>query len=384
MKLNKVYIRGSSHITMKILMLNYEFPPLGGGGGVASYKLAKGFIKLGYGVDVITTWFDGLKESESKDGINIYRVKVPSRNKIQTASLISMLMFPSRAYRLAKKLMENNKYNLINTHFAIPTGPLGVNLSKEFKIPNILSIHGGDIYDPTKKLSPHRNFVLRRKVKKILDNSDIVVAQSSNTKNNAISYYSPNKDIKIIPLAYESLSFKKASRKNLNLQNNKKYIIGVGRLVKRKGFDFAINTLSKLPKEFELLIVGDGPEKDNLLSLAKNLGIMNRVHLLGQLNEEKKFQYLSNSDLFFLSSIHEGFGIVLQEAMQVGIPIVSTNNGGQKDLLNNGENGYLINYGNIEEASNKIQEVVNKNMKSKLTNNFNPKIVAKEYVNLLK
>jgi glycosyltransferase involved in cell wall biosynthesis len=365
-------------------MLNYEFPPLGGGGGVASYKLAKGFVKLGHNVDVITTWFNGLKEFESKDGINICRVKVPSRNKLQTASLISMLMFPNRAYKIAKKLMQNNHYDLINTHFAIPTGPLGIKLSKEFKITNILSIHGGDIYDPTKKLSPHRNFILRRKVKKILDNSDIIVAQSSNTRDNAISYYSPNKDIKIIPLAYEPSSFNKISRKDLNLENNKKYLIGVGRLVKRKGFDFAINTLSKLPQEFELLIVGDGPEKDNLLALANNLGVNNRVHLLGQLNEEKKFQYLANSDLFFLSSIHEGFGIVLQEAMQVGLPIVSTNNGGQKDLLNHGENGYLINYGNIKEASNKIQEALNKNMKSKLTNNFNPKIVAKEYVNLLK
>jgi glycosyltransferase involved in cell wall biosynthesis len=365
-------------------MLNYEFPPLGGGGGVASYKLAKGFIKLGYGVDVITTWFDGLKEYESKDGINIYRVKVPSRNKIQTASLISMLMFPSRAYRLAKKLMENNKYNLINTHFAIPTGPLGVKLSKNFNTKNILSIHGGDIYDPTKKLSPHKNLILRRKVRKILNDSDIIVAQSSNTKENAINYYSPNKEIKIIPLAYEPSSFKKVSRKYLNLQNNKKYLVGVGRLVKRKGFDFAIKTISKLPEEFELLIVGDGPEKDNLLTLANNLGVNNRIHLLGQLNEEKKFQYLSNSNLFFLSSVHEGFGIVLQEAMQVGIPIIATRNGGQKDLIEEGKNGYLISHGDINEASNKIQEALSKNLKSKLKNDFEPKKVAKEYINLLR
>ncbi|MEK6915655.1 MAG: glycosyltransferase family 4 protein [Nanoarchaeota archaeon] len=371
---------------MKILMLNYEFPPLGGGGGVASYKLAKGFVKLGHQVDVVTTWFKGLKEIGEIEGITVYRVKVPMRTKLQTASLISMLFFPRRAYRLAKNLIEKNKYDLINTHFAIPTGPVGVKLSKKYGIKNILSIHGGDIYDPTKKLSPHNNFILRWIVRNVLNNSDYVVAQSSNTKENTIKYYSPKNRIDVIPLAYEPFSFNKVSRKSLNLSKNKKYLIGIGRLVKRKGFDFAIKALSRLPKNIELLIIGDGPEKQNLKNLANKLSVAQRVRFLGQLSQEKKFQYLNNSDIFFLSSVHEGFGIVLQEAMQVGLPIISTNNGGQTDIIKDGKNGFLVNYGDTEEAKDKIKSLLNKKRAKKnkeQIGKFNLKDIAKRYLELI-
>ncbi|WP_269849835.1 glycosyltransferase [Methanosarcina horonobensis] len=63
---------------------------------------------------------------------------------------------------------------------------------------------------------------------------------------------------------------------------------------------------------------------------------------LGFVSETKKFQYLQNSDVYVLSSLHEGFGIVLQEAMQVGLPIISTDSGGQVDFIKEGKNGILL------------------------------------------
>lgn len=180
-------------------------------------------------------------------------------------------------------------------------------------------------------------------------------------------------------MPYEVVNFKKISRKELGLKDDKKYLIGVGRLVKRKGFEYLIKSLKLLNEDVECLIIGDGPEKENLQQLAVNLGLKQRVNLLGYLSEEeKKFQYLAAADIFVLSSLHEGFGIVLQEAMQVGLPIIATDNGGQVDLIRNGKNGFLIKFGNKYMLIHEIKKIFN-DQKLKESIKYNNLLKIKEF-----
>ena len=339
---------------MRILMLNYEFPPLGGGGGVIFYHLAEELARR-HEVDVLTTGHPELPGFEVLDGIGVHRVPVLNRRRQSTATLLSLLSFPLASVPKGIMLCRKRNYDVLNTHFAIPTGPTGVILSRIFDTPNVLSTHGGDLYDPTKALSPHRNFLLRKTVQAILNRSTCVLAQSADTRRRALGRYKINKDVSIIPWGLKQPIFEEPSRAEFGLAEDDFVIIAVGRLVKRKGLDCLVQAIARTGiSSVKLLIVGDGPERERLESLAGDLGVRNRIDFLGPVAESKKFQYLSASDLFVLPSLHEGFGIVFLEAMHCGLPVITTDCGGQTDFLRDGHNGYLVPVNDVQALADKI------------------------------
>jgi len=353
-------------------MLNYELPPLGGGGGVFCVKLAKGYINAGYTVDYVTSGYKDLKKFEVIEGINIYRVPAIGRKGLQTASMLSMLSYVVFGTIKSIQLLLKNRYTFIHSIFVIPSGPVGYIVSKLFKIPHLLTLVGGDIYDPSKKTSPHRKWYWKKIISFLINTADKLTAISTDVKNSSIKYYSPKKDIKVVALPYEIQIFTPKTRKELNLDDDKIYLVSVGRLVKRKGYEYLIEAIAKLKNSgVECLIIGDGPEKQNLQALAEKLNIANQIHLLGYLPLEiQKFEYLNVADIYVLSSIHEGFGIVLQEAMQVGLPLISTNVGGQTDVVIEGRNGILVRPADSENLAKTINELINNpNMRKRFKDN---------------
>jgi glycosyltransferase involved in cell wall biosynthesis len=327
---------------MRILFCNYEYPPLGGGGGIVNALLAEELAKQ-HEVTVLTSQGLGLPGEREENSVRVIRVPVLFRRKQATANIPSMLAYLPMGITAGKRLLKSTPYDVINTHFVLPTGPVGQALSHFANIPHVLSVHGGDLYDPSKRLSPHRHGILRVWVRTLLQNADRIVGQSRNTLENVRKFYDPNIQAERIPLGIRRPLNGTTSRHEYGFGQNEVLLITVGRLVARKAIDQLISLMKNLNSAYvHLLIIGTGPQEQALREQAGALQIKERIHFLGHLGEAKKFKLLRMCDVYISTSQHEGFGLVFLEAMASGLPVICYDYGGQTDFLENDHTGYLV------------------------------------------
>lgn len=366
---------------VQILLLCYEYPPLGGGGGVGAQQYAEAWARKGHKVTVLTSRVKGLEFRERINNVDIIRVSTLGRSVRATASLLSMLSY--LVFGFLYTLLHMRDFagkQIVNTHFAIPTGPLGLLVSKMLRIPHVLTIIGGDIYDPTKRSSPHRHLVTKCINSFIINSADGVIAISNDTKGRAEKHYRINKEIRVINYGFIPPILAQPKHVHLSRDNKQFYLITIGRLIKRKGFEYLIHCIERLPKNVVLIIVGDGPMEADLRELARTRKVNDRVILTGYLPRAQVYEYLQNADCFVLPSLHEGLGIVVQEAMYVGLPIVCTDNGGQTDLIKEPRNGILVKPGNIEKLTGAIMRFyLDRELREKVAEN-NKQDIKKYYM----
>jgi glycosyltransferase involved in cell wall biosynthesis len=328
---------------MRILFCNYEYPPLGGGGGIITALLAERLSKLNHEVTVLTSHMRGLKVEHYENGVNIVRVPVLFRNHEATASLLSMLTFIPLSIKVGKKLLRTNQYDIINTHFVLPSGPVGDVLSRYGSIPNVLSVHGGDLYDPRKFFSPHRHPLVRAWIRRLLRRADAVVGQSTNTLENMRRFYTPEIGGIRIPLGIKIPDVVPASRVQYGFGEDEVLLVTIGRFVARKAVDQLIPIMAGLRKEkVRLLMIGTGPQEQFLKQESVKMQLEDQIIFMGYVEEAEKFRILKMCDLYVSTSNHEGFGLAFLEAMACGLPVVCYDNGGQTDFLRDQETGYLV------------------------------------------
>lgn len=327
---------------MRILFCNYEYPPLGGGGGVINALLAEE-LATRHEVTVLTSCGPDLPSANVENNVSVVRVPVYQRKQRAVASLTSMFSYVLQAIRVGRSLGKHTAFDIINTHFVLPSGPVGNELSRGWKIPNVLSLHGGDLYDPSKFTSPHRHLVLRIAVRYLLRRADTVVVASQNTLHNIQNYYLPDLPTAHIPLGIRRPSQTSADRADYGLSAQDTLLVTVGRLVQRKAISQLISMMSQLRTTgLKLLIIGSGPLEHALRAQSRSLNLDDAIIFLGQVNDEQKCKILRMCDLYVSTSQHEGFGIVFLEAMAAGLPIVCYDHGGHTDFLQNDVTGYVV------------------------------------------
>lgn len=318
------------------------------------YHKSKKNEKIGaLGINRFQYFYPAKYQKLCYDGGILPNLKKSLLAKIQVPFFLSSELFS------AKKLVNKEKINLIHAHWLIPQGLVGVILKKLYGIPLIVTVHAGDIF-------PLNNKFLKSIARFILNNCDVCTVNSIATKKAILNLTKNIKHIDIIPMGVDLDLFspiKKTKSIKEKFRIKGPFLLTVGRLVQKKGVKYLFKAMPFVLKKFpgaKLVIVGDGPEKENLINLSKELKIENNVIFVGNIQNKLLPNYYATADIFILPSIitesgdTEGLGVVLLEAIASGTVVIGSNVGGIPDIIKDRKTGLLVD----EKESNQISEAI--------------------------
>jgi len=332
---------------MRILIINYEFPPVGGGGATANYYLAREMVKKGHSVTVLTSGFYGLPRREDVEGIEVLRVPVWRRRRDFT-KIHEMLQYVLSATPRAAIMGRRNapaRWDVVQTFFAVPSGLVGWWPATLSCTPHVIRLGGGDLPGHEKRFSlAHR--VLRPVVGYLLKKAAARVVNSTGLKNRAQSTF-PNLSFEVIYNGIDTERFYPSEF----VPDDIPTMLFVSRLIERKGLQFLLAALAHVKKEgipFWLLVVGDGPMRQQLQAQTEQLGLADMVQFLGLKPRDELPEIYRQGDIFCLPSSSEGMANVVLEALATGLPVVTTDVPGTAELVQDGANGFVVQPGSAE------------------------------------
>ena len=340
---------------MRVLFLNYEYPPLGGGAANATEYLLKEYSQdPTLSVDLVTSSpSTERQEIWLGDRICVHALPIGKNgNNLHHQSQKDLLVYSFRAYWYAKKLLRTNKYDVIHAFFGVPCGVLAMQLGKQFGIPYIVSLRGADVPGYSERFS-FVYTILTPLIRRVWKKALRVIANSRGLRELALLSL-PQQEIGIIPNGVDTTRF---SPKQASVAEDEWIITsGATRLTARKGLHLVIEALPALlrinPRViFE--IMGDGASEERLRLRAEELGVSERVRFLGRIASAETARYYQRAKVFVLPSANEGMSNALLEALASGLPAVVTDTGGSNELVVEGKNGFVI-----KRESKAIEEAV--------------------------
>jgi glycosyltransferase involved in cell wall biosynthesis len=372
---------------MRILLVNYEYPPAGGGAATATQSIARELVRLGHAVVVLTAAARNLNGGTIEDGVVIRRVGW-ARQALDRSSIAEMFQFVSAAMFRATRIAREEAIDCAIVFFSLPCGPVGLVLRLFRGIPYVISLRGGDVPGTERSLgwlhwllTPFRRAVLR--------SAAAIVANSQGLAG--LATVADHVHVKVIPNGVDTDYFIPAS----TVQRSRRClrILFVGRLRKQKNVSFLLEQLARMnPGDFQLHIVGDGPDREMLQGCAAKLRIDRTVTWHGWISRPLLRDIYHAADCVVNVSVYEGMSNVLLEAMACALPVIASNVPGNRDVVSDGLTGLLFDLREPRALIAALQRLraeplfataLGKKARDFVVERFSWKAVAAAYVDLL-
>jgi len=303
------------------------------------------------------------EKMEIQQGITVYYPRFlafPGILRNLDATMIYHCTFP-----LIKRLKRECNIEIIDSHFTYPDGLAATWLANKLGLKSTITLRGTEI--PHSKLPKKRMQLLQA-----WRQADKLFSVSDSLRQHAIALGADETKFKVIGNGIDTEKFKPIvkteAKKSLNIDPDTKVLITVGGLVERKGFHRVIECLPDLlkqhPKLLYLIVGGSNAEgnyKPQICHLAEKLSVTDHIRFLGSLKPEELSLPLSAADAFILSSSNEGWANVILEAMACGTPVIASDVGGNAEVVNSDELGYIVPFGDHQKLLQAIQKALLKN-----------------------
>uniref|UniRef100_A0A7V6A5Y3 Glycosyltransferase family 1 protein n=1 Tax=Desulfobacca acetoxidans TaxID=60893 RepID=A0A7V6A5Y3_9BACT len=337
---------------MRILVLNYEFPPIGGGGGRFSADLCRHLARFGHEVRVQTSRIRGLPAREVAEGYEIRR-SWSGRSQAHTCTV------PEMAWYLAANLVPSLRQaaswrpQVINVHFAVPTGVLAWMIRRLTGIPYVLSAQLGDVPGGVPVQTDH----LFRWVKPFTipiwrDAAALTVPSGEVAELVQRAYHLT---AHVIPNGVELAALHPRPPE----VHHPVRLVFVGRFSPQKNLLFLLAVLGRLRDlDWRLDLVGDGPVRKELEDLSRRLDVAARIHFHGWVTPEAATAVLRDSDILVMPSLSEGLSLVGLQALGLGLALAVSDHGGMKDLVAGGVNGFACPATDIPAFAGRLRDLL--------------------------
>ena len=337
---------------MRILVLNHEIPPVGGGGGRAAEDICRVLARRGHQIKVLTSHLTGLPYEEQRDGYQIIRIR-SLRTQPFRVSFISMVAYVLAGLWAGLRLIRAFQPDVIHVHFAVPAGALAWMLSKLTGVPYVLTAHLGDVPGGVPEKTTEWFRWVFPFTHSIWQDAAVRVAVSAYTRELALQNYSA--EILVIPNGVD-VNALKPERIHVH---QPPVIVFAGRLMPQKAplqVVRALKEITDLP--WKCVMIGDGPLMPDVKKMIAEAHLEDRFTFTGWVKPEEVMKWFDQSDILFMPSLSEGLPVVGVQALAKGLAIIASRVGGFVDLVDEARNGYLVERENTSNFSWKLRELL--------------------------